>query len=445
MKQSVEAFVAAAMDDARMGPLHWRVVTLISAGLAIDLVDIAVFGSLVPDLIRSGFATPAHIALIASATLIGTFLGSLGQGELTDRFGRKTVYQANLLIFGVMTIAASLAPSYLWLAGARFVAGVGLGAEPPLCFSYAAEYAPARSRGKVMAFVHLIGGASPWPVSILFVLACRSILGWRGIFVVIGIVALIIWLLRFSLPESPRWLATHGRGTEALDVLNRLGIAGPAPGTELGASAASDTKSDPIAVVFRRHRKTVVASLVSFFTLFCVVYLVATWLPQLMSERGFPITKALTFTFGMTLAYPCSSVFMMFALDRIGRLKVSVTASCLAVVFALLFAQAGSQPMVLIVGFCMFFFMQTGVNAMVIFTAECFPTNARASGIGLAFAASKIGASLAPYAIFIYQAYGLGALFGGMAALLIVAAIATTQIHSETKGRPLDAIAAPTG
>jgi MFS transporter, putative metabolite:H+ symporter len=445
MAQSVEGFVAAAMDKAAMSPLHWRVISLISAGLAIDLVDIAVFGSLVPDMLRTGFAAQGDIALIASATLIGTFVGSLGQGELTDRFGRKTVYQLNLLIFGVMTIAAAFAPNYLWLAAARFVAGIGLGAEPALCFSYAAEYAPARSRGKIMAFVHLIGGASPWPVSILFALAFRDLIGWRGIFGVIGVVSLIIWLLRFSLPESPRWLATHGQGRMALQILERLGIAGPAADVDLTDDAASNTKSDPIAVVFRQYRKTVIASLISFFTLYCVVYLVAIWLPQLMAERGFPITKALTFTFGMTLAYPLSSTFMMFALDRIGRLRVSVTSSCLAVVAALLFASAQSTTMVLITGFCMFFFMQTGVNAMVIFTTECFPTNARASGIGLAFGASKIGAALAPYAIFLYRAYGIEALFGGMAVLLVIAAVATTQIHSETKGQPLNAIAAPTG
>jgi MFS family permease len=87
---------------------------------------------------------------IGSATLAGLFIGTLGQGEFTDRFGRKAVYQFNLLLFGLATIVAALPPipsigfdpGLWWLIVFRFIAGVGFGAEQPLCFSYTAEYAP---------------------------------------------------------------------------------------------------------------------------------------------------------------------------------------------------------------------------------------------------------------------------------------------------------------
>ena len=105
--QTIEAFVGDAMDEARMGALHWRLLALVAAGYFFDVLDFTIFGALVPDLIRSGFVTQQQVPWIGSITLLGLFIGTLGQGEFTDRFGRKAVYQFNLLLFGVATILAT--------------------------------------------------------------------------------------------------------------------------------------------------------------------------------------------------------------------------------------------------------------------------------------------------------------------------------------------------
>jgi len=442
MAKSIATYVAETMDDAPMTSFHWRVVALISAGFFIDLVDIAVFGSVVPDMRSSGFATPSQIALMISAVFAGTLVGSVGQGELTDRFGRKAIYQGNLLIFGLATLASALSPNYLVFAALRFVAGIGLGAEVPLCFAYAAEFAPKQIRGRIMAFTHFIGGACSWPCAILFALAFREVIGWRGLFAAIGVAALIVFVFRVTLPESPRWLASHGQGRRALDILKRMGL--PAPASPLVEDAGSAVRSDPVLVVFRHYRKAIVAAMVAFFTIYCAVYIVATWLPSLMAtDRGFTVTKALTFTFGMTLAYPLSSAFMMYALDRIGRIKVSICGLMAAAVMSLIFWQSNSQAMLLITGFLMFFCMQTGTNAMLIYTGEVFPTNARASGLGIALGVSKLGALVSGYTVVFVQAFGTPAVFVLMAALLVVGAGAVLMIGRETKGLSLDVIAPP--
>src|SRR5271169_6574711 len=391
MAQSIEAFVGSAMDDSRMTPIHWRVFTLIAAGYFFDVADYVILGSLIPDTTHSNFATAAQIAMVGSATLFGLFLGTVGQGEFTDRFGRKAVYQFNLLLYAVATIAAGLAPSFVWLAVFRFIAGIGLGAEQPLCFSYTAEYAPKNIRGRILALMQLIGGAFPWPVGILLALGSRDTIGWRGIWIVIGIGALIIFVLRFSLPESPRWLATHGKGQRALDLLKRMNLTAQ-PLETLRADAASDTKSDPIAVVFRQYPRNVIASMICFFAFFGIANGLGTWLPNIMAGRGFTITKSLTFTLGMTFAFPCSSAFMMFALERFGRIRTAVTAFVLAGLFAAAFASAQSEAMILAVGFLMFFCIQLAGNSMQIFASEVFPTNARASGFGFAHSGGRIGA-----------------------------------------------------
>jgi putative MFS transporter len=429
----------------RITPIHWRVLALVAGGYFFDVLDLTILGALVPDMIKSGFITAPKVAAVGSATLIGLLIGCVGQGEFTDRFGRKAVYQFNLLLYGVATIAAGLAPNFIWLAVFRFIGGIGLGAEQPLCFSYTAEYAPKNIRGRILALMQLIGGAFPWPVGILLALGFRETIGWRGIWIIIGLGALIVFVLRFSLPESPRWLATHGKGQRALDLLKRMNLSVP-PLDSLTADAASDTKSDPIAVVFRQYPRNVIASMICFFAFFGIANGLGTWLPNIMAGRGFTITKSLTFTLAMTIAYPCSSAFMMFALERFGRIRTAVTAFVLAGLFAAAFAMAQSVAMLLAVGFAMFFCIQLAGNSMQIFASEVFPTNARASGFGFAHSGGRIGAAIIVSSfLFIQTTWGVPAVFGTIAVMLAVAALAVTQIGSETRGLALDAIAPPTG
>ena len=444
MAQSIEGFVGQSLDDSPITPTHMRVIALIAAGYFFDVIDLIVLGSLIPDMVQSKFATAAELSIVGSATLVGLAIGTVGQGQFTDRIGRKTVYQFNLLLFGVATIAAAFSPNVIWLAALRFIAGIGLGAEQPLCFAYAGEYSPKRIRGRILAFIHFIGGACVWPLAALFTLTFRDIIGWRGVWIAIGIGALIVFVFRFTLPESPRWLATHGQGKRALDLLARLGL--PGPKEELTTTAASDTKSDPFMVVFRNFPRRVIAGMICFSAFFGVAIGLGTWLPNMMNERGFTITKSLTFTFGMTLAVPCASLFMMYALDKYGRKITSVCAFVCAGLMAIVFANAQSDTQLLVAGFIMIFFYQVAGNSMQIFTSEVFPTNARASGFGMAAGVGRLAtAGIIPAILWIQTSYGLTTVFACLAVVLLIAAFSVTQLGPEAKGLGLDEVAAPTG
>src|ERR1700688_650482 len=288
--QTIEGYVNVSLDEAKISPLHRRVVALIAAGYFCDVIDFTIFGSMVPFIIKSGMGAAADVAWVGSATIFGLALGTAGQGEFSDRFGRRFIYQFNLLLFGTFTILGALAPSVTLLVICRFIAGIGLGAEQPLAFAYAGEYSPKRIRGRILAIIHFIGGACVWPISTLFVLAFRDQIGWRGVWIVFGIGALIVWVFRFTLPESPRYLSTHGRGKEALDVLGRLGIGGPKE--TLTTDAASDTKSDPFAVVFGMFPTRVIAGMICFSAFFGVAIGLGSWLPNIMNAKGFSITKS---------------------------------------------------------------------------------------------------------------------------------------------------------
>ena len=445
MAQSIVAYVDTALDGAEIGRLHRRVFAIVTAGLFFDVIDFIILGSLVPDMVRSNFATPAQIGTVGTAQIIGLFIGAIGQGEFTDRLGRKRIYQASVLLYSLATIAAALAPNPLWLAFGRLIAGIGLGAASPTCFSYVAEYSPKRIRGRATAFMQFIGGACVWPIGTLFALGFRDTIGWRGIWVIIGLGGLVVFALSFALPESPRWLVTHGHGRRAPDLLERMGLGRPPSADEFVTDAGGYIRSDPMGVVFRRYRKRIIAAMICCFAFFGAALGLGGWLPNILADRGFTITKSLTFTFGMQLSFPLSSLFMMYSLERFGRIRTSVTAFVLAVVMSITFFYSRSDMMVLVVGFWMNFFIQLAGNSMQIFTSEVFPTNARASGFGLAQSGGRVGAAVSFPVIGLLSTFGLGYVMTGIAVMMAIAAVAVTQIGTETRGRSLDEIAPPTG
>ncbi len=449
MAQTIEAFVGTSLDEAKISPLHRRVIALIAAGYFFDVIDFTILGSLIPYILKSGFTSAAEAAAIGSAAIFGMCIGTAGQGELSDRFGRRFIYQFNLLLFGIFTILGAFAPNVTLLVICRFIAGLGLGAEQPLAFAYAGEYSPKRIRGRILAIVHFIGGAMVWPIGTALVLWFGSMFDsaetvWRGVWIVIGIGALIVWVFRFTLPESPRYLATHGRGEQALQVLSRLGIAGPTQ--PLTTDAASNTKSDPVLLVLRMFPTRVIAGMICFTAFFGIAVGLGAWLPNIMNAKGFSITKSLQYTLVMNFAVPTASVFMMYALDKFGRKITSICAFIGAGIMAIVFGSAGTPAQLMIAGFIMVFFVQVAGNAMQIFASEVFPTNARASGFGLASGVGRLAtAFILPTILWVQNGFGLTTVFVCLAILLFIAAVSVTQLGPEARQKGLDELAPPTG
>jgi putative MFS transporter len=447
--QTIEAYVGNALDEARLSPLHRKIIGLIAAGYFFDVIDFTVFGSLVPYILSSKVASGAEVAAVGSATIFGMFIGTAGQGQISDRFGRRFIYQFNLLLFGVFTILGAFAPNVTMLVICRFIAGLGLGAEQPLAFAYAGEYSPKAIRGRILAFVHFVGGAMVWPLGTALVLVLGSSLSspehaWRGVWLVVGVGALVVWVFRFALPESPRYLATHGRGDEALNVLERLGL--PRPTEQLTRGPASDTKSDPFGVVFSQYPTRVIAGMICFTAIFGVAIGLGAWLPNIMNAKGFSITKSLQYTLAMNFAVPCASIYMMYALDKWGRKITSVLAFVGAAIMAVVFANAATAIQLMVAGFVMVFFVQVAGNAMQIFCSEVFPTNARASGFGWSSGVGRLAtAFIMPTILWVQNGFGLMTVFVSLAVLLCIAAFSVTQLGPEARQKGLDEIAAPTG
>src|SRR5438309_3357643 len=212
MSRTVNA--GARLDRLPISSFHKRIFFLIGAGMFFDGYDLYVGTNVLGSTVSTGFSTLAQNAQFVSLTFVGMTIGSLAAGFLGDAFGRRFTYQVNLLIFGIASLAAAFAPTMEWLIAARFVMGLGLGAEIVVGYSTLTEFVPPRVRGRWLSFMALIVVCGLPATTILGSLII-PVFGWRPMFVIPAIGALIVWYLRKALPESPRWLESKGRFTEA--------------------------------------------------------------------------------------------------------------------------------------------------------------------------------------------------------------------------------------
>src|SRR5712671_683729 len=220
-KLGVPVNAGARLDRLPISSFHRRIMWLIGAGMFFDGFDIYLAGIVLGATVKSGFSTLGQNAEFVSATFVGMMLGSFVTGFLGDRFGRRFTYQSNLAVFGFASIAAAFAPSMQVLILIQFIIGFGLGAENVVGYSTLTEFVPPQSRGKWLGFmtVFVVTGL---PVAALLGTLIIPRLGWRAMFVLGGLGALVVWYLRKKLPESPRWLESVGRAEEADELLQAI-------------------------------------------------------------------------------------------------------------------------------------------------------------------------------------------------------------------------------
>src|SRR5215475_3013952 len=212
MTKSVNA--GARLDRLPIGSFHYGIFWLVGAGMFFDGYDLYVGTNVLPAALQSGFSTPGLNADFISKTFLGMTIGALVTGFIGDRYGRRLTYQVNLVIFGLASLAAAAAPDMTALNWLRFVMGLGLGAEIVVGYSTLTEFVPPQSRGRWLAFMSFLVVCG-LPITALLGYLIIPTYGWRPMFVIAGIGALVVWYLRKAMPESPRWLEAQGRAAEA--------------------------------------------------------------------------------------------------------------------------------------------------------------------------------------------------------------------------------------
>jgi MFS transporter, putative metabolite:H+ symporter len=432
-----ERRIAARLDRLPILPFHRRLLALIGAGMFFDSFDIYLAGSVLGDLLHEHWSDLAMNARFISATFIGMVIGAAGAGWLGDRYGRRFTYQFNLAIFGLASLACALAPDMSWLIGARFVTGIGLGAEIVIGYATMLEFVPPLHRGRWASLLSLVTNFGLFASTLLSWLIIPQF-GWRPMFLIAAVGALVVLYLRKNIPESPRWLASAGRGAEAEAIVTaaeaQATVPLPAP-----VVAPAATGGLPTAAFVQR---AIVGSVMQA-VLGLAIYGFVAWVPTFLVHRGMGITQSLGQSVLMSFGGPAGAALGWLLSDRLGRRPAIIAASVLAAVCGPAFAYAPSQGIAVAFGFALFTLIYFLVAVIVAgYVPELFPTAVRMRGNGITSVVGRITAILVPFAVVsLFAAGGLPYVLGTVAAALLVQAVLAALYRVETGGRSLEAIA----
>lgn len=429
------------LDRLPFGKFHWKVLCIVGAGVFLEGFDLYLQGGVLAALLKNGWSTLALNAKFISATFLGLMVGAILSGIFSDAYGRRFCFRMNLLIFGLGSLAAAFAPTMDVLIALRFIIGVGLGAEAVVGYSFISEMMPVASRGRWVASVIVAGNFSLFIASLLGLWLIPHF-GWQSMFLVVGIGAVIIWFLRKSLPESPRWLEAKGRFQEAEAVLRTI----ESQFTDLPlpkASHAQEEKSKSSTSIFAlfsrdvvmRTTLAVIGNIVLGFSLYGLVG----WLPSFFIKQGVSIVNSLYFTTVMSLGGPfgCFLTFLMG--DRIGRRPIIVVGSIVTAMIALIYPFMHQPGAVMVVGFCLVTVIYAWVATVLITVPELFPTRYRLRGAGFSSMAGRLATALVQFAVVpIFNWGGVQAIVGGLAVILLGQAAAFFFFAPETCQKPLD-------
>jgi MFS transporter, putative metabolite:H+ symporter len=438
------------LDRLPLGAFHRRILALIAAGMFFDAFDIYLQGSLLGALVHNGWSTPAINASFLSNTFLGMLVGALAAGYIGDRFGRRVSYQINLAIFGLASLAAAFSPGMQVLIWLRLVMGVGLGAEIVVGYATLAEFIPPSHRGRWVGLLSLFTNLAV-TVTGFVSLAVIPTLGWRYMFVIVGLGAMGVWVARKNMPESPRWLESRGRLAEAEAILSAIetecGGAAALPDPRV-ASAAAAPVPDRLLYLFSSHmlRRTMLALLIAVTTT-TVLYGFNGWLPTFLVKQGHGIVATLAFTAVMGLGAPAGSWVGSIIADRTGRRPGIVLLSLAWAACGVAYAHAGTDIELMAIGFGVMVSSYALVSVgYAIYIPELFPTALRMRGAGLAGAAGRLAAAGAQYGVvWAYGFGGVGTVSTCMAAMLVVLALVVLVAGIETRQRSLEDLSSPLG
>ena len=452
------AAISARLDRLPTTRAIWMMVVLLSLGGCFEYYDLFLTGYIAPGLVRShvftattaGFFGNNGIASFVAAFFIGLFIGTIVFGFVADRFGRRSIFTASLIWYSVCTLAMAFQQSAggvnLW----RLLAGIGIGVELVTIDTYLSELMPKHLRGRAFVINAAIQfSILPVAAALAWWLVPRApfgIDGWRWLVGLGAAGAVVVWLLRRRLPESPRWLAQHGRLEEADRIVSRLEAG--AYTSQAANLPPEELVAEPIArgsllEIFQPRYLPRTIMLILFNVFESVGYYgFANWVPTLLIKQGITITHSLQYTFIIAIAAPIAPLLFYGAADRVER-KSLIMVSALGVgVFGLLFAAVRSP--LLIVGLGVLLTVSNNVMSFAFHTyqAELYPTRIRAVAVGFVYAWSRLSVVFMAFVIaFTLRGFGVSGVFTLIAGSMAVVIAAIGLLGPRTRNLSLEEIA----
>jgi MFS family permease len=466
----IQTDIPARLDRLPWSRFHVLIVVALGITWVLDGLEVTIVGSIGPMLQdkRTLGLTPQDIGTMASAYVAGAVAGALLFGWLTDRFGRRLIFNITLGLYVAGVLASACAWDFASLALFRVITGLGIGGEYAAINSAIDELIPARLRGRIDLVVNgsYWGGAAIGAAASLLLLGGSLVspaIGWRIGFATGGILGLGVLVLRRFVPESPRWLVTHGRHEEAEktvgDVERRVeqSDGGKPLGRAEGKLTVHPRKTFGFGMIFKamlgkyRGRSFLAFSLMAaqaflFNAVFFTYGLVLTKAYHVPNERiGIYV---LPLAVGSFLGPVC----LGHLFDSIGRRKMiagtyglsGVLMAATGFAFHAGLLDACTQTLCWV---AIFFVASAAASSAYLTASEIFPLETRALAIALFYAlGTLVGGVGAPFLF--GQLIGAGvkevAWGYGMAALLMIgAAVVEAFLGIDAEGKSLESIAEP--
>ena len=466
-----ETNVPNRLDRLPWSRFHWLVIFALGTAWILDGLEVTVVGSLSGALSESKMLhlSGSQIGAAASAYLVGAVGGAMFFGWLTDRLGRKKLFTATVLVYLVATIACGLSWNFWSFAFFRLMTGAGIGGEYAAVNATIQELIPARRRG----FTDLVINGSFWLGAAIGALGATVVLdpaimppeiGWRAAFIIGGMLGFIVLLLRRFLPESPRWLMTHGQPEEAERIVGEI---------EARIERETGRKLPPVPPGMLRLRTDVRSWFRAGARALVTTYRRPTWLGvTLMAAQAF-CYNAVFFTYALVLtrfyAVPSDAVglfILPFAVgnflgplllgrlfDTVGR-RIMITATyavsgAMMVLTGWMFAMGWLDAVQQTLAWTLIFFVASAAASSAYLTVgESFPLEVRAIAIALFYAfGTGVGGVAGPALFGVLIDTGsrmsifYGYLLGGV--LMDIAAVVAGFLAVNAERRSLEDIAPP--
>lgn len=439
--------ILARLDRIPIWALPASYLVIIGVGYFFTFFDIADIGYGMPAIAAQFHLSGSTSTFVAlSIGLIGYAVGSIAIGTLSDRFGRYRILLLTIALTALGSFLDATATGVATLSLWRFVTGMGVGADLNLVSTYLGELAPARLRGRIANLTFFFGilGQAVTPF-IALGLVPHLHAGWRLLFVIGGVIASFGLFARFTLPESPRWLALHGRAAEAERIVERMENTARAKGVELAEPEHVAVSEQRERIPFRAllgqpYLRRLAVLIVMWFLWYIGNYGFLGDATTLFAAHGYELGNSILFLGIGGLGYPVGALLMAKIADAIERKRLILAATIVWLVAMLLTGTLANEGALVVGAFLASLALGSYLQVAYTYTAEMFPTRARATGFslsdGIGHAGGAVGALALPHVV-----AGLS-FFTGFAAIGVTGLLAglVAQFGPAASGRRLERV-----
>lgn len=465
--QAVTSLIPARIDRMPWAKFHWLVIIGLGVSWILDGLEVQLVSA-------NGFAETLkmgseEVGFAATCYLLGQVTGALVFGRLTDRLGRKRLFILTLAIYLIGSGIAGFAWAPWWLYVWRFIAGMGIGGEYTAINSAIDELIPAKYRGRVDLAVNgtYWGGAMLGAVASVYLLDPKLVpmdIGWRIAFFIGPVLGLIIIFLRRHIPESPRWMLTHGKADEAEEIVSGIEQSIRDEGKELPpvdeSKAITVEPSRPVSFAQLRHvffkqypSRTFLGLTMMITQSFLYNAIFFTYALVLKNFYDLPPSAAAAYFFPFAFGNLLGPLLLGRLFDTVGRRRMIFGTYFLAGLVLLLSAFLFNAGMLTAtthtIFWCVsFFFASAGASSAYLTVSEIFPLEVRGQAISYFFAVSQAAGAVAPlvFGALIGEGTSRGPLFWGYvvgAGIMMFGGLVALKFGVDAEGQGLEDVSEP--